>query len=206
MFGFCTRALAAIVFLASLAGPVVAGEPFQEHYDRGVKLYGERDYGQAIEEFQAAFAIRQLPRLLFNMAQAHRKLGHAGEALGLYQRYLRAATAIERSTYLGHTLPGIVVALALVTVAIRHREPAHLLPGGDIHEQADAIEPGRAALEATAGVDGDEPALPSDALQKGSGMSAQPQCSVDIRSARLRLQELQHFFDHDRAMLCIIIR
>lgn len=34
-----------------------------------------------------------------------------------------AATAIERSTYLGHTLPGIVVALALVTVAIRYARP-----------------------------------------------------------------------------------
>ncbi len=36
-----------------------------------------------------------------------------------------AATLIERSTYLGHTLPGIVVALALVTVAIRYARPIY---------------------------------------------------------------------------------
>jgi iron(III) transport system permease protein len=36
-----------------------------------------------------------------------------------------AATLIERSTYLGHTLPGIVVALALVTVAIRYARPLY---------------------------------------------------------------------------------
>jgi iron(III) transport system permease protein len=35
------------------------------------------------------------------------------------------ATVIERSTYLAHTLPGIVVALALVTVAIRYARPAY---------------------------------------------------------------------------------
>jgi iron(III) transport system permease protein len=36
-----------------------------------------------------------------------------------------AATLIERSTYLGHTLPGIVVALALVTIAIRYARPLY---------------------------------------------------------------------------------
>ena len=36
-----------------------------------------------------------------------------------------ATTAIERSTYIGHALPGIVVALALVTVAIRYARPIY---------------------------------------------------------------------------------
>jgi iron(III) transport system permease protein len=36
-----------------------------------------------------------------------------------------AATVIERSTYVGHTLPGIVVALALVTVSIRYARPIY---------------------------------------------------------------------------------
>lgn len=36
-----------------------------------------------------------------------------------------AATLIERSAYIGHTLPGIVVALALVTVAIRYARPIY---------------------------------------------------------------------------------
>jgi iron(III) transport system permease protein len=39
------------------------------------------------------------------------------------------ATLIERSTYLGHTLPGIVVALALVTVAIRYARPIYQTTG-----------------------------------------------------------------------------
>lgn len=40
-----------------------------------------------------------------------------------------AATLIERSTFLGHTLPGIVVALALVTVAIRYARPIYQTTG-----------------------------------------------------------------------------
>ncbi len=40
-----------------------------------------------------------------------------------------AAMLIERSTYLGHTLPGIVVALALVTVAIRYARPVYQTTG-----------------------------------------------------------------------------
>ena len=36
-----------------------------------------------------------------------------------------AATLIERSTYIGHALPGIVVALALVTVSIRYARPLY---------------------------------------------------------------------------------
>lgn len=40
-----------------------------------------------------------------------------------------AAVVIERSTYIGHTLPGIVVALALVTVAIRYTRPIYQTTG-----------------------------------------------------------------------------
>ncbi len=36
-----------------------------------------------------------------------------------------ATTLIERGTYIAHALPGIVVALALVTVAIRHARPLY---------------------------------------------------------------------------------
>ena len=44
----------------------------------------------AIEAFQRAYDLRQLPRLLLNIGQAHRKLGHAREALESYRLYLRA--------------------------------------------------------------------------------------------------------------------
>ena len=45
------------------------------------------------------------------------------------RRHGAAAMVIERSTYIGHTLPGIVVALALVTVAIRYTRPIYQTTG-----------------------------------------------------------------------------
>lgn len=44
-------------------------------------------YAEALHELEAAFAMRQPPRLLYGLATVHRKLGHAAEALGYYQRY-----------------------------------------------------------------------------------------------------------------------
>ncbi|WP_319463669.1 iron ABC transporter permease [Micromonospora sp. RTP1Z1] len=37
----------------------------------------------------------------------------------------RFSTVVERSTYFGHALPGIVVALALVTISIRYAQPIY---------------------------------------------------------------------------------
>ncbi len=62
---------------------------FQQHYDRAIELYQGERYTDAIKEFTAAYAIKQLPRVLFNIGQAHLKLGEAKEALGFYERYLQ---------------------------------------------------------------------------------------------------------------------
>jgi hypothetical protein len=62
---------------------------FERQYKRGVALYKAEKYQEAVEALQAAYAIKQLPRLLLNLGQAHRKLGHAREALGYYEFYLR---------------------------------------------------------------------------------------------------------------------
>ena len=60
---------------------------FDQHYQEGLRRYREGEYEAALREFQSAYAIRQRPRLLFNMGQAHRMLGHYREALRDYQLY-----------------------------------------------------------------------------------------------------------------------
>ncbi|PSM31699.1 hypothetical protein BVG81_004030 [Haliangium sp. UPWRP_2] len=62
---------------------------FKEHYEKGVSLYEAGNFEGAITELQAAYALKQLPKLLLNIGQAHRKLGHAKDALGFYEFYLR---------------------------------------------------------------------------------------------------------------------
>lgn len=85
------RALVAVLLLWALAG---AGEAegrggARDRYQRGAKLYQKGLYAEALEEFEAAYKMQQLPRLLFKMAQAHLMLGHGGEALSLYERFLK---------------------------------------------------------------------------------------------------------------------
>jgi tetratricopeptide (TPR) repeat protein len=66
-----------------------------KHYQRGLTSYKSGQYEDAIVEFRAAYLIKQLPRLLLNLGQAHRKLGHAREALDCYQSYLQAVPEPE---------------------------------------------------------------------------------------------------------------
>ena len=61
----------------------------REILDSATRLFTAGSYDQAIGEFQLAYQKRQLPTLLFNIAQAHRKAGHWAEALALYERFLK---------------------------------------------------------------------------------------------------------------------
>ena len=61
----------------------------REILDSATRHFQVGNYEQAIVEFQEAYQRRQLPTLLFNIAQAHRKSGHWAEALSLYERFLK---------------------------------------------------------------------------------------------------------------------
>ena len=84
-----------IMSAASAAPPEAAALPapaaasFQQHYEAAVQLYLSERYPEALKEFEAAYAVRQLPRLLINIGTTHRKLGEAKAALSAYEAYLR---------------------------------------------------------------------------------------------------------------------
>lgn len=65
------------------------GDLAEQHYSKGLAFYESKDYPSAIREFQAAYKIRQLPRILLNIGQVYRKLGMASTALKFYEHYLR---------------------------------------------------------------------------------------------------------------------
>ena len=83
------RCLFCLVFLFwGLGRPARAGaDEFLAHYSRGLNLYKAEKYHEAIAEFEAAYAQKQLPRTLFNIARTYLKLGKAKEALTYFQRY-----------------------------------------------------------------------------------------------------------------------
>ena len=97
--------------LAAVARPSHAdpAREFRQHYEAALRLYDGGQFEGAIKEFQAAYALKQLPRLLLNIGQAHRKLGHARDALGFYEFYLRVEPnpkpeiKAELTTYIAQT-------------------------------------------------------------------------------------------------------
>lgn len=96
----CSQLLAVYLALSpavGATGPVQADEEteFRRHYERALRAYKTGHFQDAIKEFQDAYAIRQLPRLLLNLGQVHRRLGHARDALGYYEFYLRVEPSPE---------------------------------------------------------------------------------------------------------------
>lgn len=56
----------------------------------GRDLYNQRNYSGALRLFERAIRIKAMPKILYNIAQAHRKLGHCSEAVAAYDRYRRS--------------------------------------------------------------------------------------------------------------------
>jgi tetratricopeptide (TPR) repeat protein len=83
------------VLLASLllAAPARAEEAMsaKEHYNKGTSYYDLGRYSDAINEFEAAYQIKNDPAILYNLAQSHRLAGNAEQALRFYKTYLRRA-------------------------------------------------------------------------------------------------------------------
>lgn len=91
IYGHIPRTLLLALLVGSLTvrSASAKGDSAEQHYSRGLAFYESKDYPSAIREFQAAYKIRQLPRILLNIGQVYRKLGMASTALRFYEHYLR---------------------------------------------------------------------------------------------------------------------
>jgi hypothetical protein len=70
-------------------------ESFSAHYDHAIQLAENDQYAEAIKELEAAYAVRQLPKVLYSLGKMHQRLGNAKEALSYFQRYLTAEVDAE---------------------------------------------------------------------------------------------------------------
>ncbi|MSP62219.1 MAG: hypothetical protein EXR72_18180 [Myxococcales bacterium] len=61
----------------------------RDHYRRASKLYDQRRYLEAATEFEAAYAAKDDPVFLYNVAQAYRLAGELEGALSAYGSYLK---------------------------------------------------------------------------------------------------------------------
>jgi tetratricopeptide (TPR) repeat protein len=81
-------ALAALPSPASLAAPAAAVREAKQHFRRGATEYNLGHFQEAIAEFEKAYQLDPSPILLFNIGQAHRKLGNGSQAIFFFRRYL----------------------------------------------------------------------------------------------------------------------
>lgn len=75
---------------AEAQDPCVADPLCRAHEDRGISSSAQKNYADALVEFQAAYARAPIPRLLINIGRSLFRLGEPREALKYYERFLRA--------------------------------------------------------------------------------------------------------------------
>jgi tetratricopeptide (TPR) repeat protein len=88
------RVLSVILMLSGLTGPVSRADEggaraeAAAHYQRGLELANQQHYEEALDAFNAAYALSPHFAVLYNVGQAEMALGHPLEAIVALTRYL----------------------------------------------------------------------------------------------------------------------
>src|SRR5438128_9667623 len=61
----------------------------REHFEKGKTLMDLTKYNEAAAEYEAAYAAKPDPTLLYNIAQAYRLAGNPEKAVHFYRKYLQ---------------------------------------------------------------------------------------------------------------------
>jgi len=152
-------ALVAVVLLGFVATSARAQDDVEEEarqlFMDGAERFSAEEYAGALESFTASYALRQVPIVLFNMAQTLRLLGRDAQALLAYERYLLEETDLdpERAAAIDETMNELRARLAgvrlLVTMpGVEVRVGTRLL-GTSPFPDVLWVEPGRQTFTAT---------------------------------------------------------
>jgi hypothetical protein len=104
------RVIVAVALAALHAAPAAAEsdrEQSSRHLERGISYYEMGKYKLAVEEFERAYVLHATDSLLFNLAQAHRKLDNCTEAVRYYERYLERSPRSPRAREVRKLLPDL---------------------------------------------------------------------------------------------------
>jgi hypothetical protein len=69
-------------------GTPASNRAARAHFLRAEKAFNLAKFTEALAAYEAAYEVRPLPGLLFNIAQCHRNLGDHERAIFFYRRYL----------------------------------------------------------------------------------------------------------------------
>src|SRR3954468_12030836 len=95
------RSILAFIFLLGSARVALAQDDKSErariHLKAAIAYYDEARYEDAAREMEAAYALKPLPDLQYNLAQCYERLGRYTDAATAYQTYLHSnPTAVDR--------------------------------------------------------------------------------------------------------------
>jgi tetratricopeptide (TPR) repeat protein len=74
------------------------GDAAHEHYRRGSNFFEHQRYEAALKEYEAAFAIKQEPASLFQMAQCYAYLGDYDKSISSFRSYLKRSPRAANHT------------------------------------------------------------------------------------------------------------
>ena len=86
-----TRAVFALAIAAWGAASVAhaaPNPPAVDHYQVGKRLFEQKRYAQALDEFRQALSLAPRPEVLYSMAQTQRLLGDCASAIDTYRAFL----------------------------------------------------------------------------------------------------------------------
>lgn len=159
-------------------------EEAMPHFQRGVDLYDENDFTNALIEFRRAYDIAQDYHVLYNLAQTCYQLQNYACALDSFQRYLSeggSQLTRERKAYVDKEISKLKTRVASVRVAVN-------VPGADIAVDDEkvgtsplghplTVSQGKRKITAT--LDGRPPATKTIEIAGGDSTSI----SLDIETA-----------------------
>jgi hypothetical protein len=109
-----TLVIALAILFASTT--VLAGA--RQHFMAGQDYYTQGRYKKAIEEFEEAYRLDPRPLLLFNIAQAHEKLGNLKESVKFLKRFLEAEPDTEDRTTLLNKVANLEARIAKTGIKV----------------------------------------------------------------------------------------
>lgn len=108
----------AVIAVAVLVAGTSALAGARQHFMAGQDYYTQGRYEKAIEEFEEAYRLDPRPLLLFNIAQAHEKLGHLEKAVDYLKRYLEAEPDSEDRTTLLNKVANLEARIAKTGIKV----------------------------------------------------------------------------------------
>jgi hypothetical protein len=92
-----------------------------QRFKRGVALFNDAKYAEALAEFERAYEIAPHPLVLYNIASCHRQMSHYAEAVNHYRRFLADGKGIVPAARLSAAqseLDATLLLIARVTVTV----------------------------------------------------------------------------------------